>query len=101
MKDLSTATHPREFIVNMIPPLTRLPIWMQTWRRRAAPYHQRQVDLWMSFWDSLQCQIEDKRAPECFVKQLMETDFKKQGISDIQGAFLAGSKSHPVSGGRE
>lgn len=36
-------------------------------------------------------QIDQKQAPECFVKQFAETDYKSQGISEVQGAFVAGT----------
>ena len=43
-------------------------------------------------WSGLTEQMEAKTAPECFLKGFREGDFKKQGISDIQGAFVAGSR---------
>jgi cytochrome P450 len=45
----------------------------------------------MSFWSTLKTQIETKQAPDCFVKQFIESDYEKQGISELQAAFLAGS----------
>jgi len=58
-------------------------------------YLGRQQALWMRFWSSLSIQMETKTAPECFVKQFRESDFQKQGISDLQGAFVAGSRLCP------
>lgn len=35
--------------------------------------------------------METSQAPECFVKQVIETGYEKQGVSELQAAFLAGS----------
>jgi cytochrome P450 len=35
--------------------------------------------------------MESGQAPECFVKQVIETGYEKQGISEFQAAFMAGS----------
>jgi len=35
--------------------------------------------------------MERKKAPECFVKQFIETQYEKQGISEVQAAFVAGT----------
>lgn len=40
---------------------------------------------------SLKTQMETKQAPECFVKQVIESNYEKQGISELQAAFMAGS----------
>lgn len=55
------------------------------------PYFDKQANLWMSFWTSLKTQMETKTAPDCFVKQFIESDYEKQGINELQAAFLAGS----------
>jgi hypothetical protein len=91
MKEFSEATAPGAFIADLIPPLAKIPVFLQTWRTRALEYHRHQKDIWMRYWNNLQSQIASKRAPECFVKQFVTSDFDKQGISEVQGAFVAGS----------
>jgi hypothetical protein len=92
MKELSELTSPGAFFADAFPILAKLPVWMQTWRSRALTYHRNQADLWLGLWKELQQDIADGNAPECFVKQVSETDLEKQGITEIQGAFIAGSK---------
>lgn len=46
----------------------------------------------MKYWMNLKHQVANKEAPDCFVKQFMETDYQKQDISEVQGAFVAGSE---------
>jgi hypothetical protein len=93
MKEFSDNTSPGAFIADLIPPLAKLPIWMQLWRPRAFTYQKRQTAIWMKFWLNLKEQVANKKAPECFVKQFMETEYEKQDISEVQGAFVAGSKA--------
>jgi hypothetical protein len=92
MKEFSDAVAPGAFIADLIPPLAQIPVWMQWWRPRALRYQTRQTAIWMKYWNSLMQQIRDGEAPECFVKQFSETDYQSQGISDIQAAYVAGSK---------
>lgn len=91
MKEFSDSTAPGAFVADMIPPLAKLPIALQWWRKRALQYQHRQTKIWMKYWTNLMHQIDQKRAPECFVKQFAETDYKAQGISEVQGAFVAGT----------
>lgn len=92
MKEFSDSTAPGAFIADLIPPLANLPVWMQWWRKRALGYQARQSAIWMKYWTNLKYQIENKKAPDCFVKQFMETDYHKQEISELQGAYVAGSE---------
>ncbi len=96
MKEFSDSAAPGAFIADLIPPLAQLPVWMQWWRKRALGYQERQTKIWMKYWTILRQQIEEKTAPECFVKQFIGTNYEKEGISEIQAAFVAGSKSLPV-----
>jgi hypothetical protein len=89
---MSESTKPGAFLANAIPPLAKLPIPLQWWRKRGLEYLERQKTLWMRLWSQLTEQMEAKTAPECFLKGFREGDFKKQGTRDIQGAFVAGSR---------
>jgi cytochrome P450 len=91
MTDFSNIAAPGAYLADTIPPLGRLPPRLQWWRKPLKPYFDRQANLWMSFFSSLRTQMETKQAPECFVKQLIESDFERQGITEMQAAFLAGS----------
>lgn len=95
MKDFTDAAAPGTYLADMIPLLASIiPERLQWWRAVPLKAYRRQETLWMRYWNSLKVQMDLKRAPECFVKQFLETDFKDQGITDVQGAFLAGCKRH-------
>lgn len=61
----------------------------------ALKYQDRQTRIWMKFWNTLKAQIAAKTAPDCFVKQFIETQFEKQGIDEVQAAYVAGSEYYP------
>jgi cytochrome P450 len=91
MNDFSIIAKPGTYLADALPFIGRLPPRLQWWRAGLKPYFDKQANLWMSFWTSLKTQMETKQAPECFVKQFIESDYEKQGISELQAAFLAGS----------
>lgn len=92
MDEFTRIAAPGNWIADAIPQLGSLPIWMQWWRKSIEPCYQRQARIWMKYWTSLRTKIDTNQAPECFVKQFVETDYQKQGISELQAAFMAGSK---------
>lgn len=91
MNDFSVVATPGTYLADALPFFGKLPLQLQWWRNGLKPLFDKQANLWMSFFTSLKTQMETKQAPECFVKQFIESDYEKQGISEIQAAFLAGS----------
>jgi cytochrome P450 len=91
MNDFSIVAKPGSYLADALPFFGNLPLNLQWWRKGLGPLFDKQANLWMSFWTSLKTQMETKQAPECFVKQFIESDYEKQGISELQAAFLAGS----------
>jgi hypothetical protein len=94
VKDFSeVSSFKRLNIADGIPRLADiLPIPLQWWRRSLLPLLKRQEVLWMGFWSRLQAQMETGTAPECFVKQFIESDYQDMGITEMQAAFLAGCR---------
>lgn len=91
MQEFSEAAQPGRNIAETFPVLAKLPRWMQWWRKEALQSFHRQAAIWMKYWTSLREQMDSKQAPECFVKQFIETDYAKHGISELQASFVAGS----------
>jgi cytochrome P450 len=91
MNDFSIVAKPGTYLADALPFFGNLPLQLQWWRKGLKPLFEKQAKLWMSFWTSLKTQIETKQAPECFAKQFIESGYEKQGISELQAAFLAGS----------
>ncbi|KAF4910983.1 Cytochrome P450 monooxygenase yanC [Colletotrichum fructicola] len=91
LKDFSEAAEPGGFVADLFPPLAQIPSCLQWWRPSAIAAYNRQKKTWMRYWDELKSAVNQKKAPECFVKHFIETDFEKLGISDVQAGFVAGS----------
>lgn len=93
MKEFSERTAPGAYLADTLPPISDIiPVPLQWWRKSALQSYQRQERIWLKYWNTLQLQMQEGKAPECFVKQWAETDYKKQGIDETQAAFVAGSK---------
>lgn len=92
MKEFSEHAAPGAEIADTFPPLGGLPLALQWWRKRLQPKQQRQTNVWMKFWNNLKVQMDTKQAPTCFVKQMIEEDYPKLGITEVQAAYLAGSE---------
>jgi hypothetical protein len=93
MKEFSEHAAPGRYLADAIPPIAEiLPECLQWWRKAVLPYQKRQEMIWMRYWTSLKTQMETGLAPDCFVKQLIESDYENIGISEIQAAFLAGCR---------
>jgi len=90
MKEFSEHATPGKYAAEMFPPLAKLPTWLQWWRKPLMKCQQRQANIWMKYWTTLKQQMAEQKAPDCFVKQFIETDYEKQDISEIQAAFVAG-----------
>ena len=90
MHDFSEYAAPGAWLAETVPPLARMPVWMQWWTSRALVYYMRQEDLWLRLFRGLRSQMDKGNAPECFVKRMVESSFEKEGVSELQAAFLAG-----------
>ncbi|KAF2027348.1 putative O-methylsterigmatocystin oxidoreductase [Setomelanomma holmii] len=91
MQEFSESATPGAYIAELVPPLGKLPTALQWWRASAEKKYRRQRDIWMKYWNSLLQQVSAGTAPECFVKQFAEGDYRKQDISETQAAFVAGT----------
>ena len=93
MKEFSERTAPGAYLADTLPPIADIiPVPLQWWRKSAFQSYRRQEQIWVKYWSTLQQQMKEGKAPECFVKQWAETDYEKQGIDETQAAFVAGSK---------
>ncbi|KAF2225595.1 putative O-methylsterigmatocystin oxidoreductase [Elsinoe ampelina] len=91
MEEFSESGTPGAMLVDLLPPLARLPRFMQSWRPKAEKFYRRQEAIWMKFWNDLNVKIQTGKAPDCFVRQFVEVEQKKANIDEVQAAFLAGT----------
>ncbi|KKY14273.1 putative cytochrome p450 [Diplodia seriata] len=92
LKDFTENMPPtNSFLPDLVPPLVKLPTCLQWWRKPALAMQKRQTAIWTKYWRTLRQKMETNTAPECFVKQFIETDYRTQDISEIQAAWVAGT----------
>ncbi|KAH7143493.1 putative O-methylsterigmatocystin oxidoreductase [Dactylonectria macrodidyma] len=91
MGEMGQLVLPRGFLVDSFPVLAKLPMWMQTWRKKAKEYYYGQEKIWTRLYGGLLKELDNGTAPDCFVKQIAEEETQRRGISDVQAAFVAGS----------
>ena len=94
MHEFSEYAAPGQFIAEVFPPLAKLPVPLQWWRKRALRYYKRQENIWQKLFWELKDKMDKGKAPECFVKQMIESEFQKEGISQLQAAFVSGCEQH-------
>lgn len=97
MSDFAETTVPYQYLADLLPFIAKLPTALHWWKGKARYYYDRQVDLWMKLWNQLSAKIAESRAPDCFVTKWQLTDKESSGITDLEGAFTAGSMSLPRS----
>ncbi len=92
LKDFTEAAAPGAYVTDIFPFLAKLPTFLQWWRRSALEAYDRQATIWLKYWNALQKLIDQKAAPECFVKQFAaDIANGKHGIDEVSAAFVAGS----------
>lgn len=95
MADFAESTVPYQYLADLLPFIAKLPTALHWWKGKARYYYDRQVDLWMKLWNQLSSKLAEGRAPNCFVTKWQLTDKESSGITDLEGAFTAGSMSLP------
>jgi cytochrome P450 len=89
---LRSTMKPFSFIVDELPPLQRLPSWLQPGRKRAEKIGKHVLDVKMELWRRMEKQFEAGKAPHCYAREILE---KKQtwydaGLNDEDLAWVAG-----------
>jgi hypothetical protein len=93
LADFGEASGPTRWLAEVIPPLSKLPTFLQWWRPEAMKFQENQNQAWMGYWLQLKKKIEEGTAPDCFVKQFAQSDYQSKGIDEMQAAYTAGSNS--------
>ena len=94
LQDFSEITMSRSFLADRLPPLARLPVWMQWWRGRALATQRRQTQLWQRYWDEFKLHVDTDEAIDCLARQwILQSSGSGDATSfaEEQWAFLAGT----------
>lgn len=89
-KLLSKIQQPGYYIEDVIPPLANLPTWAQPSYRQAVKDSEWILWVKMRMWNRLKEQFTSSSAPPCYAKQMIESDFRQQGLKEEDLAWIAG-----------
>ncbi|KAF2266557.1 cytochrome P450 CYP2 subfamily [Lojkania enalia] len=89
---LRKTSKPGAFIVDELPPLARLPKWLQPGRRKAVEAAKDVLNIKMGLWRRLEKQLEAGQAPACYGREILESKemWYSQGLTDEDLAWVAG-----------
>ena len=103
MKLLHQITKPGAFIEDELPFLANLPFWALPSRKKVLKYKEPILQSKLRPWNRLVDEVSRGKAPECFGKAIVNSDYQKQGISDQLAAWVtsglpeAGSETTSVT----
>ena len=88
MRILSIILSPGTFWVDVFPPLAILPMWLMPSYWMARKCRNFMHENTMRHWNDLKRRIEAGKAPECFAKHVMESDYKSQGLDEETASWM-------------
>jgi hypothetical protein len=92
LMNFSTVVARGAFLVEEFPILAELiPKPLQWWRAYGERLHRLEANLWLRLWRELTAKVEDGTAEHCYVRGFMQQKYKEMGVSELQGAYVAGS----------
>lgn len=89
---LRRTSRPGAFIVDELPPLARLPKWLQPGRKMAEEAAKQVLEIKMELWRRLEKQFELGNAPHCYAREILERkdSWHAQGLTDEDLAWVTG-----------
>jgi hypothetical protein len=78
--------------IDIFPWLLNLPKWMHWWNSDLKKIEARQSEAWLHYWNQMKDKIDKGEAPDCFGRQFVEAGYRQKGISELQAAYVCGSK---------
>lgn len=90
---LGRISRPGVFPEDDLPPLALLPKWLQPSRQKALDYYPIVLRGKMRLWDRLKEEYQTGKAPPSFGRSLIESDYKSQGLTDEDAAWIVGGNA--------
>ncbi|MCJ1401245.1 hypothetical protein MMC11_004457 [Xylographa trunciseda] len=103
IKLIGQITRPGAFIEDELPFLAHLPFWALPSRKKVLKYREPILQSKLRPWNRLVDEVKRGKAPECFGKAIVNSEYQKQGISDELAAWVtsglveAGSETTSVT----
>jgi cytochrome P450 len=81
---LRATSRPGAFLVDELPPLGRLPAWLQPGRKMAEAAAQQVMDIKLDIWRRFEEQVLSGKAPHCYTREIYEKkeSWYAQGLTE-------------------
>lgn len=88
---LRRTSQPGAFLVDELPPLARLPKWLQPGLGEARKDAKEVRDIKMALWQRLEKQVAAGKAPHCYAREILESKetWYAQGLTEEHLAWFA------------
>ena len=96
MRILSIILRPGTFWMDVFPPLSIFPKWMMPSYYKARWFRNFMHENTMRHWNDLKAKYEQGIAPECFAKQVMDSNYKSQGLSEETVSWMVQGMLSPL-----
>lgn len=89
---LRETSRPGAFIIDEVPPLARLPKWLQPGHKEANEAAKQVLDIKMGLWHRLEKQVTSGKAPHCYAREIFESreSWYAQGLTEEHLAWVSG-----------
>jgi hypothetical protein len=92
LMNFSTVVARGAYLVEEFPIIAKIiPRSLQWWRPYGERLHSLEANLWLRLWRQLAAKMENGTAEFCYVRGFMEQKWKEMGVSELQGAYVAGT----------
>jgi cytochrome P450 len=92
IEGFASIQNPGQWLVDVFNSLEYLPGFLvQNWRKVGHQLHAHEKKLWMGLWNQLKADVADGTAPSCFARDFLDSEWKDQGIDELQAAYINGT----------
>lgn len=89
---LRDTSKPGAFIVDEVPPLANLPLWLRPGQKQAVKAAEKVLEIKMNLWHRLEQSVLSGKAPPCFAREIFEKreTWYAQGLTEEHLAWVSG-----------
>jgi len=86
-----TYRRPGSFLVDTFPLLADIPLFntISNWKQIGEQIHKADSEVFLSFWNQMRKEIEAGNAPHSFGRDFVQSNYKAQGLDELDAAYTA------------
>ena len=77
--------------MDTFPSLASIPLFnmFSNWQKVGAEIHKQDSEVFLSFWNQMRKEIEAGTAPHSFGRDFVQSNYKAQGLDELDAAYTA------------